>query len=266
MTAASSSSATSTIPCHVIDATVPRGSASKPARRARAAPASVQRSASALFRSSKALPGTSEEVAAMPSANVIGGATVSTTAGRGPRSAAAESTARSASLEPSKQIRTCESSGCVTAAASSHASSSAGANGDAVRQPTYRDAKARTLLETAVQVLGPSAPAAGLELVDDRGRAHRDPAVVLVSNNPHAFDPPHAPGTRPALDSGQLGVVVLDRRAPGQTSARTWTAKQLEVITNAPVHAGIDGEAIDLSSLLRFAIRPRALRVRLPRP
>ena len=143
---------------------------------------------------------------------------------------------------------------------------SLGIYGDAVREPTYRDAKARTLLETAVQVLGPSGPADGLELVDDRGRAHRDPAVVLVSNNPYSFDPPRQPGTRPALDSGQLGVVVLDRPAPGPTSARTWTAKQLEVVAAAPVHAGIDGEAIDLGSPLRFVIRPAALRVRLPRP
>jgi diacylglycerol kinase family enzyme len=143
---------------------------------------------------------------------------------------------------------------------------SLGIYGDAVRQTSYRDAKARTLLETAAQVLGPSAPADGLELVDDRGRAHRDPAVVLVSNNPYSFDPPHAPGTRPTLDGRQLGVVVLDRPAPGLTSARTWTAKQLEVIATAPVHAGIDGEAVDLGSPLRFGIRPAALRVRLPRP
>ena len=140
---------------------------------------------------------------------------------------------------------------------------SLGIYGDAVRQPAYRDAKARTLAQTAAQVLGPSAPAAGLELVDDRGRAHRDPAVVLVSNNPYSFDPPRAPGTRPALDSGRLGVLVLDRPARGQTSARTWTAKQLKVIAAAPVHAGIDGEAVDLSSPLRFVIRPETLRVRI---
>jgi len=140
---------------------------------------------------------------------------------------------------------------------------SLGIYGDAVRQPAYRDAKARTLAKTAAQILGPSAPAAGLELVDDGGRVHRDPAVVLVSNNPYSFDPPRAPGTRPALNSGQLGVVVLDRPAPGQTSARTWTAKQLEVIATAPVHAGIDGEAVDLTSPLRFVIRPETLRVRI---
>ena len=93
---------------------------------------------------------------------------------------------------------------------------SLGIYGDAVRQPTYRDAKARTLLETAAQVLGPSAAAADLQLVDDRGRPHRNPAVVLVSNNPYSLDPPHAPGTRPTLDSGQLGIIVLDtpRRRP----------------------------------------------------
>jgi diacylglycerol kinase family enzyme len=140
---------------------------------------------------------------------------------------------------------------------------SIGIYGDAVRQPAYRDAKARTLAQTAAQVLGPSGPAAGLELVDDRARAHRDPAVVLVSNNPYSFDPPRAPGTRPALDSGRLGVVVLDRPAPGQTAARAWTAKQLEVIAAAPVHAGIDGEAVDLTSPLRLVIRPGTLRVRI---
>jgi hypothetical protein len=86
---------------------------------------------------------------------------------------------------------------------------------------------------------------------------------VLVSNNPYSFDPPRAPGTRPALNSGQLGVVVLDRPAPGQTSARTWTAKQLEVRATAPVHAGIDGEGVDLTSPLRFVIRPETLRVRI---
>ena len=52
------------------------------------------------------------------------------------------------------------------------------------------------------------------ELVDDRGRPHRDPAVVLVSNNPYSLEPPRPPGTRPTLDSGQLGIVVLDPPRP----------------------------------------------------
>lgn len=143
---------------------------------------------------------------------------------------------------------------------------SLGIYGDAVRRPAYRNAKARTLAQTAAKVLGPSEPAAGLEVSDDRGRSHRDPAVVLVSNNPYSFEPPRQPGTRPALDTGQLGIVVLDRPAAGPSAGRAWTARQLEVTATAPVHAGIDGEAVELDTSLRFVIRPLALRVRLYRP
>ena len=143
---------------------------------------------------------------------------------------------------------------------------SLGIYGDAVRQPTYRDAKTRTLLETAAHTLGPSAATVDVELVDDRGRLHRNPAVVLVSNNPYSFEPPHSPGTRPRLDSGQLGILVLDAAAAGQSPGRTWSAPRFEVTGPAPVSAGVDGEAVELTPPLRFLSRPRALRVRLPRP
>jgi len=138
---------------------------------------------------------------------------------------------------------------------------SLGIYGDAVRQPAYRDAKARTLLETATHVLGPSAAAADLELVDDQGHRHLDPAVVLVSNNPYSLEPPHAPGTRPTLDSGELGIIVLDTPRAGRGPGRAWTASRLEVNAPSPIHAGIDGEAVELTPPLEFLIRPGALRV-----
>jgi diacylglycerol kinase family enzyme len=140
---------------------------------------------------------------------------------------------------------------------------SLGIYGDAVRQPGYRDAKARTLLATAAQVLGPSAPAADLQLVDDRGRTYRSPAVALVSNNPYSLDPARAAGTRPTLDSGQLGILVLDTPSARQSPGRAWTATRLDVSAPAPLHAGVDGEAVDLTPPLAFVIRPAALRVRL---
>ena len=73
----------------------------------------------------------------------------------------------------------------------------------------------------------------------------------------------HAFG-RPALDTGQLGIVVLD--APGDgppLPGRAWTAPGLEVSAPTPVQAVIDGEAVELSPPLRFAIRPARLRVRI---
>ena len=67
---------------------------------------------------------------------------------------------------------------------------SGGLYGDAVRSPAYRDAKVRTLLETAAEVMGPGAGELAPDLVDDLGREHPRPAVVLVSNNPYALDHP----------------------------------------------------------------------------
>ena len=107
---------------------------------------------------------------------------------------------------------------------------SLGIYGDAVRSPAYRDAKVRTLLETAAEVMGPSGEAPALRLVDDSGREHRHPAVVLVSNNPYALDRPLARGTRPTLGGGQLGIVVLDAPVDSPLApARAWSAPQLEV-------------------------------------
>jgi diacylglycerol kinase family enzyme len=140
---------------------------------------------------------------------------------------------------------------------------SLGIYGEAVRQAAYRDAKARTLLETTVRVLGPSESASELRLVDDEGREHRDPAVVVVSNNPYALDQTLAPGTRPRLDSGRLGVVALEEPASSLLPGRAWTATSVMVDGPAPVHAGIDGEAVDLSTPLDFTILPAALRVRI---
>ncbi len=141
---------------------------------------------------------------------------------------------------------------------------SLGIYGEAVQQTGYRDAKVRTLLETTAEVLGPGRAAPEVRLVDDLGREHRHPAVVLVSNNPYALDRPVAPGTRPRLDGGELGIVVLDRPRPGaDPPARVWSAAHLAVDAAAPVHAGMDGEAVELDPPLSFAIRPGALRVRI---
>ncbi len=141
---------------------------------------------------------------------------------------------------------------------------SLGIYGDAVRSPAYRDAKVRVLLETVAEVMSPGAEVPALQLADDLGREHRRLAVVLVSNNPYALDRPLVRGTRPALDSGQLGIVVID--APGHSPhppGRAWSAPHMEVSAVQPVHAGVDGEAMELDTPLRFAIRPASLRVRI---
>ena len=143
---------------------------------------------------------------------------------------------------------------------------SLGVYGEAVQRSGYRNAKARTLLETVHAVLGPSGAAPELSLVDDLGAEHDHPVIVLVSNNPYALKRPMARGARPELDGGRLGVIVID--APSGSSRRperAWSAGSLEVRAPSTVNAGVDGEAMELTPPLRFSIRHRALRVRAPR-
>lgn len=143
---------------------------------------------------------------------------------------------------------------------------SLGVYGEAVRRPEYRDAKVRTLLQTAREVAGPSGQAPGLHLIDDAGREHRSLDVLLVSNNPYGLERPLPRGTRPALDSGQLGIVIIAPPGSGhRVPGRSWQAPRLDVSAQGPVQAGVDGEPADLIPPLRFAIRPAALRARISR-
>jgi diacylglycerol kinase family enzyme len=143
---------------------------------------------------------------------------------------------------------------------------SLGIYGEAIRRSAYRDAKLRTLVETARTVLGPGGEIPELDLVDDRGIQHDRPAIVLVSNNPYAPARPSARGARPTLTGGRLGIIVIGKPAgTHHPPARSWSATSLEVDAAARIHAGLDGEAVELDPPLRFEIQPGALRVRVPR-
>jgi diacylglycerol kinase family enzyme len=137
---------------------------------------------------------------------------------------------------------------------------SLGIYGEAVGQAHYRDEKLRTLLETARAVLSPAGAVEEMKLTDEQGRVHRDPAVVLVSNNPYA----RGSATRPRLDTGRLGVVVLERpTARPRRPDHAWTAPSVSVDAPTTLNAGLDGEAITLAPPLRFETRRLALRVRI---
>jgi diacylglycerol kinase family enzyme len=90
---------------------------------------------------------------------------------------------------------------------------------------------------------------------------------MIVSNNPYALHRPLVTGTRPSLTSGQLGILVLDgpdvATRAGREPGRAWTATSLELDAPGPVHAGVDGEYVELRPPLEFVIVPAALRVRI---
>jgi diacylglycerol kinase family enzyme len=148
---------------------------------------------------------------------------------------------------------------------------SLGIYAEAVQRQGYRDAKLRTILDTAPDVIGPDATSPiELEWTGPDGHDHPSAAVILVSNDVYRLGHVLGSGTRPRLDDGLLGVAVLrtklDRTSSGARTRRpwlTWTTRQFEVRSSMPVHVGVDGEALTLDPPLQFVTRPDALRVRI---
>ena len=147
---------------------------------------------------------------------------------------------------------------------------SLGLYAEAVQRQGYRDAKLRTILDTAPDVLSDERGSSGdLSWRDPDGSARESAAMILVSNNPYRLGRALGAGTRPRLDSGELGVAVLE--APKSRSAsrrgrrlwQQWSSPTFQVTSAEPVPAGIDGEALVLDPPLLFASRPGALRVRI---
>jgi len=145
---------------------------------------------------------------------------------------------------------------------------SLGLYAEAVQQAGYREAKMRTLLETVPDVIGPQAQPPKLGWVGPSGR--ESGVAILVSNNKYRLGRALGSGTRPRLDTGRLGITVLNpppgdgKEARGNRKAiEQWTDRRFRIDSTTPVPAGIDGEAAVLDPPLRFRAIPGALRVRI---
>jgi diacylglycerol kinase family enzyme len=145
---------------------------------------------------------------------------------------------------------------------------SLGLYAEAVQQEGYRDAKLRTLLDVAPDGLGPEAEAPAIRWRGEHGEEGESGVALLVSNNAYRLGPVIGSGTRPRLDEGVLGIAAVSTAAdrgpaPGVLVFRQWRARTFVVEAGGPVPAGIDGEAVTLSSPIRFGTRHRVLRVRI---
>ena len=142
---------------------------------------------------------------------------------------------------------------------------SLGLYAESVQREGYRNAKLHTLLDTVPEFGGPQAAgraALRFERSDDEPAGQA--IVVMVSNNSYRLGNLIGSGTRPRIDDGRLGIAVLE--APSgrhRPRLRQWDAPTFEVDSDAPVPAGVDGEAMVIDAPLRFTIRPGALRVRI---
>ncbi|MFI6558706.1 diacylglycerol/lipid kinase family protein [Streptomyces sp. NPDC050534] len=149
-----------------------------------------------------------------------------------------------------------------------------GAYAEVVQSSAYRDGKTRTTLELLPDLL---LGEKGATLTAHAGGTlFTSPQALLVSNNPYGTGDIAGLGRRARLDGGVLGAVGVDvnnaaqaagllrgRRAAGLTRA---TAAEVVVDADRPsIPAGVDGEALVLPVPVHCVVRPRALRVLVPR-
>lgn len=149
-----------------------------------------------------------------------------------------------------------------------------GAYAEVVQRPDYRDNK---LLVSLQELPG---------LLSGRGQPHftvrsgslvvSDPIAALVSNNPYGLGDGPGGAQRPRLDTGNLGLVCLERMPAGdpitvvrekRLHAPALITTPAEVVVDTPddtLLLAIDGETVRLPTPVRCSLRPRALRVRLP--
>jgi diacylglycerol kinase family enzyme len=157
---------------------------------------------------------------------------------------------------------------------------SLGIYAEIVQSEAYRDAKLETMEEMLPALLGPRATPFDLRFAGPDGSAQRSAQLLLVSNNRYVLDQLAGMGSRPRLDTGELGIVAVQitnevqaaelislsaaRQVQRYRGWLEWSASDFEVGSGARVAAGIDGEAVVVEPPLRFRIAPAALRVHLP--
>ena len=149
-----------------------------------------------------------------------------------------------------------------------------GAYAEVVESPAYRDDKRGTTLQMLPDILSGHR---GARLTVRAGATTvTGPQALLVSNDPYGMTDIAGLSRRTRLDAGTLGVVAVTvdsaaaaagllRLGRGQ-GVTAFTADEVVVDADvAEIPVGIDGETVMMATPVRCAIRPRALRVRVPR-
>jgi diacylglycerol kinase family enzyme len=149
-----------------------------------------------------------------------------------------------------------------------------GAYAEVVETPAYRGDKLGTTLDTLPDLLQGHRGARLSAAVD--GVRIDAPQALLVASNPYGTGDIAGLGRRARLDRGVLGVIAVTVDSPRQaigllrgrhtTGLRVLTARTVVVTASTDqIPVGVDGEAVLLPAPVHCAIRPGALRVRVPR-
>jgi diacylglycerol kinase family enzyme len=150
-----------------------------------------------------------------------------------------------------------------------------------VQQEGYREAKSETTRRLLPEMLGQREEPFDLQFVTPDGRVVDGCFLIMVSNNPYVLGASLDVSQRRRLDSGRLGVFAVGASTGSQAAevvtlalagkgSASGSAYQFDCDTfevrsrSGKAFAGIDGEALELETPLRFRVHPGGLRMLVP--
>ncbi len=150
-----------------------------------------------------------------------------------------------------------------------------------VQQEGYREAKKETTQALLPQLLGQRSEPFDLQFVTPDGTEVDGTFLIMVSNNPYVLGASLDASQRRRLDTGRLGVFAVSASTGAQAAkvitlalaghgaasghAYQFECEEFEVRSRSgKAYAGIDGEALELETPLRFRIHPEGLRMLVP--
>jgi diacylglycerol kinase family enzyme len=150
-----------------------------------------------------------------------------------------------------------------------------------VQREDYREAKAETTRTLLPELLGQTEQPFDLQFSDVAGNEIDGAFLVQVSNDPYVVAATADLSQRRRMDLGRLGVFAVSATTGTQAAqvvtlalaghsdrsghAFEFTAEEFEVRSRSGrAFVGIDGEALELETPLRFRIHPRGLRLLVP--
>jgi diacylglycerol kinase family enzyme len=150
-----------------------------------------------------------------------------------------------------------------------------------VQSEDYRNNKVEVSSKMTAELLGRQAETFDLQYTTPDGTEVDGAFVIMVSNNRYVLGAKRDVAQRRRLDAGQLGIFALSPRTGGQ-AARLMTMSMLGLPDyskywwefHAPdfevrsrsgsAYMGVDGEALEAETPLRFEIHPLGLRMYVP--
>lgn len=143
-----------------------------------------------------------------------------------------------------------------------------GVYAEAVHRDEYRENKDHTIVEVMREMHSGEDGGGAIRFTTPAGEQAERTAMTMVSNNPYVFSGPPDYGRRRRLDTGTLGITAVAEgtAVDGRSGSgmRHWEAERLLLESDAPILAGLDGEALTFDTTLELAIHPRSLRILVP--